>query len=164
LGNTTCSLVTSSTDITLTDCPPIINVGSILIGTQTGAMGVVTAMQRNGVNKFFDTFIQMHKYDATVLSGTFLNNELVSQGNNYGYVHHTEGTTNISIFITGMNQVFQANSTTIRGNTSGAQATITHAYKQEIEFGSGGIEYLENINPVTRQNTQSETFQILLNF
>jgi hypothetical protein len=137
----------------------------MIIGAQTGSLAVVNTIERNDVVKQFDTFIELYKYNATLTSGTFTINEKVFQGNNYGYIHHTEGSPpNISAFISGMNELFVANSTVIVGETSGAIASLSSRYNTEIVFGSGQVQYLENIDAVTRQATQSENFQIIINF
>lgn len=163
-SNCICSSITNNSVIIVTNCPPLINTGSLVIGGQSGAFGMVNTIQRNGVTKQFDTFIQLHKYIGTMISGAFINNEAVHQGNNVGYVHHVEGSTNITLYLSEMNVIFAANSTPIIGNTSGAQATLTSQYPQEVIFGSGAVEYIENITPVIRQNTQSETWQIVVEF
>jgi hypothetical protein len=55
-------------------------------------------------------------------------------------------------------------SDTFRGITSGAVATVTKVYQQELVYNSGDILYVENINPVTRANNQQETINIIFNF
>jgi hypothetical protein len=163
-ANCLCSGITNSTVLVVTNCPSSLTTGTNLIGTQSGATGRVVSMRRNSVVKGFDTFIQVYKYDTTLISGMFLANEQVVQGNNYGYVHHTEGTTNISIFISNMTKLFVANTTPISGVTSRALATLTKRYNPEVIFGSGTVQYVENLEMIDRANTQSESFQIALTF
>ena len=163
-ANCLCSGITNSTVLVVTNCPPTITTGTNLIGTQSGATGRVVSIRRNSIVKGFDTFIQVYKYDTTLISGTFLDNEQVVQGNNYGYVHHTEGTTNISIFISNMTKLFTANTMPISGITSKALATLTKRYNPEIMVGSGTVQYVENLEMIDRANTQSESFQIALSF
>jgi hypothetical protein len=163
-GNGYCTSIINTTSIAISNVLPILDTGTEIIGSQSGTMAIINTVKRNGITKFFDTFIQMHKYDATLVSGTFLNNEVVAQGNNTGFIHHVEGSTNITVFLTNMSKIFQANSTNIIGQTSGAIATLTQAYTQEVVPLSGEVQYLENLEPVTRANTQSESFQIVMNF
>ena len=53
---------------------------------------------------------------------------------------------------------------TVTGSNSNATASINNVYEPEILFGSGDILYLENIDPVSRSNSQSETFKIILEY
>jgi len=164
-SNCYCSNIIDGVTIQVTNCAPVLHTLSMIIGAQTGSLAVVNTIERNDVVKQFDTFIELYKYNATLTSGTFTINEKVFQGNNYGYIHHTEGSPpNISAFISGMNELFVANSTVIVGETSGAIASLSSRYNTEIVFGSGQVQYLENIDAVTRQATQSENFQIIINF
>ncbi len=160
-ANCLVSNVTNSTVVTVTNCPPVLETGTVMIGIQSGTLAMVNFIKRNNVVKFFDTFIQLHKYDATSVSGSFIQSERVFQGNSYGYLHHVDGT---GMYLSEMTQTFQANTTNVRGETSGAIATLTKKYKRETMFGAGSIQYLENISPVTRANTQNETFQIVVHF
>ena len=159
-----CKSVANNTVITVTNCPPTLGPLSMVMGIESGAIGTLSNIKRNGVVKGFDTFIQMYKYDATSISGTFLNNEIINQGEEWGYVHHTEGTTNISLYLSNMSQVFQANATIVQGNTSGATAQIMTKYEPETIPSSGAVQHLENIAAVERANNQSETFKIIVNF
>lgn len=52
----------------------------------------------------------------------------------------------------------------ITGVQSAATAKLTGVQHPEIKDGSGEIIYLENISPVTRDNNQSETFRLIIEF
>jgi len=143
--------------------PPQLTNGVEILGSFSGATGTISAINRNGVVKGFDTFIQLYKYLATQVSGVFIQNEVVTQGGSTGYVHHVEGSGGITIYIDGMSYVFAVGQQIV-GQTSGAIATLNTMYPPELVPGAGHVQYVENISPVTRANTQSETFQIIMNF
>ena len=149
------------------------NVGGIFetdnqfIGTTTGSRAVVNSISRNGVAKDFDTFIGMFKYMATVTSGTYTQDEVVFEGvdlttstaNARLHSSNVDGGT-ATIYTTNNVGVF-SNTGTIEGNTSGATATITAKYNPEINYGSGDVIFLENIQAVARANNQTETLKLI---
>jgi hypothetical protein len=55
-------------------------------------------------------------------------------------------------------------SNTIHGASSEAIATINNKYTPELVFGSGEILYLENLESITRSNSQSETVKLIFEF
>ena len=52
----------------------------------------------------------------------------------------------------------------IDGTTSGAQVKILSTSLPEVVDGTGEVMYLENFSPVSRDNNQSETFRIIIEF
>ena len=163
-GNSVYANSINSTSFFVNNCTPTFLSGTYVIGAQSGAFGTVSSMVRNGVNEYFPTFIEMFKYNAVLNNGTFQPNEQVAQGNNTAYLFATTGSSNNIVmylsnfvggpFITGG----------VIGSNSGASANISTCYSPDILFESADILYLENINPVTRANTQNETFQIVWQF
>lgn len=156
--------VISSSNLTVTNTSVQFSTGNNVIGTQSGAIGTVSIITRNGVAKGFTTFIDLYTYSATITSGNFQTNEIITQGNTSGFLFSQVGSSNnVTLYVGNFTQepfiVGQ-----IIGNTSGAIAEITQCYAPELVYGSSDIKYLENIPTVTRQNNQSETFQIILNF
>lgn len=143
-----------------------------VIGETSGAFGVVSLVQRSGVTKGFDSFVQMYKYVGTPISGTFSSDESVFQSLTSSIndqfanaaFHSKTGTGATSkYFVT--NQIGQFNSgTNMIGSNSNAIALITNKYSPELIFGSGDIIYLENIEPVTRSNNNSQTIKFIFEF
>ena len=153
-----------TTQITITNCTPNFTSGTILAGQTYGAYGSISSLTRNGSTKFLNTFVELYKYNATLVSGTFQQNEEILQGNNTGYLFYANGTSGtIMMYMSNFNGGPFSNGT-ITGANSGAVASVTAEYSPEVLFGSADILYLENISPVTRENTQTETFQLILNF
>jgi hypothetical protein len=141
---------------------------AILVGNSSG--GYTNSIYYTVINdqtKGFDTFIEAYRYTGSVQSGTIQINDLVTQVSNIvsnAVLHSVQsigGVTNF--FMTNQNGIFNT-SNTIHAEPSGATATLTNKYLPEVVFGSGSIIYLENLDPITRSNTQTETFKLVFEF
>jgi hypothetical protein len=111
------------------------------------------------------------KYKGMVISGTFSNNESVYQILSDNTVSNASIcsviTNGASLELWVSNQVGTFNlgsSNTIIGANSGAVAYLTNAYSSEIEFSSGEIIYIENVEMINRANNQTETLQVYFEF
>ncbi len=160
--------VNTATEICLSNVAGTITVSDMVIGSNSGGRGIVNFVARNSVTKDFATFIQLYKYECTLDSGAFQENEVVYQtslATSNAFLHSAivDGG---SVTIYTSNQVGTfAVSGSIVGNTSGASATVTTRYEPELVFGSGEIMYIEDIeNPVTRQTDQSEAINTIFEF
>jgi hypothetical protein len=139
--------------------------GEILVGNSSGALATVNTVFRNGEPKTYDTFVNMYKYDGTVVSGTFDENEVVFQSGKSGLLHSSTTDGGITTIYTS-NQVglFTVGSDIVGAN-SGTALSPTVAYSPELVFNSGYILYVENTEEITRSsNTSSETFQFIFEF
>jgi len=137
--------------------------GDYVIGATSGAFGQVNVISRHGTTKAFTTFIQLDKFDITPISGTFTQDEVVFVGGIDQSNAILHSVNNGILYLT--NRVGEFLSTnTIIGSTSGAIALITNKYTPELVFGSGELIHLEYISPITRQNNQSESFKVILDF
>lgn len=161
-------IVTSSGSISVANVKGHVKDDGAIIGSISGAFSnSITSIEISDIAKQFDTFIGTYRYTGTVLSGTFQENETVVQLTNsvsnavLHSVQNLSGVTNF--FVTNQNGIFNT-SNTITGNTSGAVATLVDKYTPEIVFGSGRIIYLENLDPITRANNQSEVFKLIFEF
>lgn len=136
-----------------------------MLGSNSGSIGSINTITRNGVAEQFNTFVELYKVNATLLSGAFIQDEQLVQGSNTSFLFTVVGNSNnivmyISNIVGGAPVVGQQ----VVGANSGAQANITAAFVPDLIFGSSDILYLENISPVTRANNQEETFKIIFNF
>lgn len=161
--------VLTPTSLLLTNVVGIIASSDVLIGVSSGTRATVNTIARSGVTKNFNTFVQMYKYSGILTAGTFSNNEIVYQGNltNSNAVVHSvlNNGGDYTMYTTRQFGDFNVGSTnTIVGYTSGAILTPTADHVPELVIGSGDILYLENIEPITRSNTQSETIKIIMQF
>lgn len=151
--------------VDLTSVAGVFQTDDMIVGSRSGAVAYVNSVIRNTVSKGFETFNQMYKYEVDVKSLNFEEDEIVYQqeldvanavlqsmtnGNTVMYVTNQLGNFNVANDIIGV--------------TSGAVASVINKYSPELIFGSGSVLFLENIQPVTRQGDQTETFKIILDF
>ena len=162
-----CTNIISSNNIMVSNIAGVFSTGSTFIGSQTGAMCNVSSVSRSNISKFFNTFIQLYKYNITVSSGIFIEGEEVIQNStsSNGLLHSVES--NNTLYISNISSPFSlggGSNNSIVGSDSGAIATLNGYYQPELLVGQGNILYLENIEQVTRQNSQNEQFQLVFNF
>lgn len=135
-----------------------------VIGYTSNATANVTTFEINGSSKGFDTFDQRIKvtYSAPSIV-SFAEDEMVyqldpavsnavfhSMNNDYIYLTNIRGSVNTGAQLIGSN--------------SGAFATLLTKYPGDLVHGSGEVIYIENIDPQTRSNNQSEVIKIVLKF
>jgi hypothetical protein len=137
---------------------------NIVYGLSSQSSGNVTAISFNGVSKTGSTVNQLFYYGVTSVSGTFQEDEAVYASGATAYFHSGNSS---SIFVTNQNGLFYPGNT-VTGNSSGATAVLSSgsSYKYEGDFirGSGDVIYIENIEPISRSNTQSETIKLIVEF
>lgn len=73
------------------------------------------------------------------------------------------------MYLTNVKNIFQTVHSTdsdgiIVGQTSGAQFVLDNKYIGDIVPDTGKILYLENLNPIARANTKTETIKLLIEF
>lgn len=157
------SNVISTSELNISNLNIPFDTGSVLVGEQRGGMGVVDTFSRNGIEKTFDTFIQLYKYDIEIVSGNFEKNERIFQENSESYatfyIVRTEDSKTM-LYVKDLNGDFSLNKNII-GLDSGTIATITEKYNPELIFGSGDILFVENIDPITRVSNQTEIFKVV---
>lgn len=157
--------------VTLSNTIGIFSANDMIIGSITGSLATINSVSRSNVTKGFNTFIQLYKYETTLASGSFQENEKIYVGTSLAnqsanaivYSVIDNGGNDRTVYTSNQIGTFTVSSTIIGAN-SGATAVINSVYEPEILFGSGDILYLENIEPVSRSNTQSETFKIILEY
>lgn len=135
----------------------------VVTGNASGATGNVVGFEINNMLKDFETFDQRYRYTATINSGTFTEDEKVYQASldlangvfhssdsNYIYLTDVRGTINSG------NVLF--------GDTSSASANLTSVLPPDLVIGSGEVLYIENTDPITRSNNQTEVVKIIMKF
>ena len=137
---------------------------NIVYGLSSQSSGNVTAISFNGVSKTGSTVNQLFYYGITSTAGVFQEDEVVYASGATARFHSGNSS---SIFVTNQNGIFYPGNT-VTGNTSGATAVLSSgsSYKYEGDFirGSGDVIYIENIEPISRSNTQSETIKLIVEF
>lgn len=148
----------------------IFSVEDKVIGRDTGTLIIPDTIKRSNTEKNFDSYIQLYKYTVNVSSGTFDENEILYKGtsNNQtanGLIHSTINIDygEFDIYVSNQLGTFSLGDT-VRGLESSAVGIIEEIQYPELRFGSGEIIYLENIDPITRGNSQSESYKIYLEF
>lgn len=135
-----------------------------IVGTSSLSVGTVNTISRNDVTKNFSTFIQMYKYNATLVAGTFQVGEELLQDNSSAVLYSiTANGSNLEFFTTQQNGSFD-NITYVTGSNSAAQCLINKTYLPEVKYGTGDILYIENIETVTRELNETETYTLYFDF
>jgi hypothetical protein len=113
------------------------------------------------------------KYEGTLDNGTFAEDEFVYQDSALIFDRPearvyaaVEGGSIDFLYVTNVKNVWQTGTSNgvATGNTSEAQFTVTAKYEGELIPDSGEVLYIENISPVSRSNTQTETIKLILEF
>ncbi len=135
-------------------------------GVANVATANVFSYEINNTSKNFTTFDQRYKCVVNYISGTFQQDETVYQLDNESIiganaVFHSNDATFFTI--TNLRGVFNP-SEQIIGATSGAIANLQSIREPDLVRYSGEVIYIENIDPVSRSNTQTEQIKIVLKF
>lgn len=180
-------IVTSATesDLYLTDFSPTGWTSSLLlVGEQssctTSLNQLVTDDQRITINgRAYDQYkkyTQLTRLIGQLNTGTFAEDEEVTQDSAVSYsqpvayVHSfVENGSSDVLYITDVRNMFQAagesgSDGTVVGSSSGAQFTVSSKYNGDLVADSGEIMYLENLSPISRANSQTETIKLIIKF
>lgn len=135
-----------------------------IIGLDSGAYCLCNTTYISNENKGFNTFVNMYKYQGSLVSGTFQEDELIfqtTQASSNAILHSvSESGGQATMYVTNKYGDFNLNQN-IFGAISDSIMNITAEYEPEIVFKSGEILYIENLEPITRQSEQSETFKFI---
>lgn len=139
-----------------------------IIGNTSGSYGQINSVSRSDKVKGFDTFVGMYTYRVEMSTGTFSQNETVyyvDQAISNGYVHSIKnlGSGIYYVYVTNQLGIFNIGDT-ISGANSGAEGVILNKYGPEIHYNSGEILYIENLESITREDDQTETFKLIYEF
>lgn len=141
-----------------------IHQNDLVVGTRTGATGIVDHLSRGGVVKGFNTFVGMDLFIANTLVGAFQQNETVTGPNSSAALHSaTSNGGNRWMYVSNAVGPWTP-STTITGSNSGATAIVQTKYGPEIKHGSGEILYLENTTAANVTASNTLHFEVILTF
>lgn len=119
----------------------------------------------------FVTFSQLTKLAGTIDSGTFSEDEVITQDSAVTYAQPSarvfaavEAGTTDYLYVTNVQNVWGTGAANgvATGQTSDAQFTVSNKYDGELVPGSGQVLYIENFSPISRSITQSETIKLIL--
>lgn len=175
----------SAGEIFVTDLNPHRLTGRVdLVGSQSSTTSEVdqgaaaseriTINGRNADN--YKYFTQLTRFVGNLTTGTFFEDETVTQDS--AVIHaqpsakfhsFVENGTTDEFFVTNVENVFQTEASedsdgVITGSNSAAQFVVTAKFNGDLVPDSGEIVYLENLSPISRANTQTETIKLILKF
>ena len=143
----------------------------------TGATSNATANVAAITSQITTTFDQRYKYTITLTdSGTnglgFIEDEEVKQNEGLAteanaFIHVANSTT---VFLTNKKGNFELSDSalgvvrTITGQTSAAVGKLETYTGPDLVKGCGELIYLENLQPISRANNQSETVKLIIEF
>jgi len=143
----------------------------------TGATSNATANVAAITSQITTTFDQRYKYTITLTdSGTnglgFIEDEEVKQNEGLAteanaFIHAANSTT---VFLTNKKGNFELSDSalgvvrTITGQTSAAVGKLETYTGPDLVKGCGELIYLENLQPISRANNQSETVKLIIEF
>ena len=153
----------SGSTLRLSNVTGTFTTGQIVTGATSNATANVSSYEINNITKNFDTFDQRAKYTYDTITGTFQADETVYQSDisttnavfhsvdsNYIFLTDERGTLNASLDLI--------------GNTSSATANVTSKLPPDLVIGSGEVLYIENTDPISRSNNQTEVIKIIMKF
>lgn len=148
-----------------TDISGIPFANTLIAGYNSSAAATIESIAINGrtvpAGNPFNTFDQRWRYTVSTTSGEFIEDEKVFTSNvaiQNAFVHETN-----SSFVAVTNKYGDIGET-LTGTQSGAIANVESFLIPDIVPNSGRVIYIENTEPFTRANNQSETFKIVLEF
>jgi hypothetical protein len=151
----------------LSNVEPKFYTGSKIIGSESGAWANISAININDKSynswNFFDNRIKIN-YSSS--AGVIPEDSLVYQtsiADSNAYFHSSNSS---FIFLTNEKGTITANPNQLlySGNSAASYTLGSTRYEPDIVESSGKVLYVENILPVTRSNTQSEVFRVVLDF
>ena len=170
-----------SVSISLTDVNPVgLELSSYLLGEVSFSSARISNTQPNiRVNgrdaDEFNAFNQLTTFVGSFTSTVdFIEDEFLIQDTDdidtspTARVHSyrdNPGSANDYLYVTNVSNVFDlTGAAVIRGLTSNAYFDARYKYNGEIVPDSGEILYLENLKPITRDEKQTETVKLILEF
>lgn len=139
---------------------------SLLIGSNSYATAYVNNYTISGQTKSTTTFNQLSSYIGTLVFGTFTSDELVVQPTTLSnaYFHSIQTVSGVTtMFLYNETGIFNLNESII-GQQSGATFNVTNKYEGDIVPGSGQVIYIENFEPITRNDIESEQIKVVVEY
>jgi hypothetical protein len=162
--------------VILTDATSTFRSNDYLIGAETGVFAQANVVTINSATKTFGTYVGAYTYVGTLDQGTFTPDEVVYQiGNpsaNARFHSYTPdaNTGGYRFYTTNQYEVFNTagggplGSNQIKGEVSGAIATLTNKYLPDLVYGSGDVIYIEYGDSITRTDENTESFKLVFTF
>jgi hypothetical protein len=153
--------------ISMSNAEPKFVTDKYVIGEGSGGWGKVTAISVNEKSyNNWSTFDNRTRISYTSMGGAVAEDAKVYQASislSNAYYHSSNST---YVFLTSEKGTINADPTDplIVLNTGTTINLGSVKYQPDLVKGSGELMYIENLNPISRSNTQSETIRIILSF
>lgn len=143
-----------------------------LVGDESFCTSVVNVaaaipVSINGRNpNSFNTFTQLTKFVGSLSSGSFIEDEIVTQDSALSYsqpVARFHSGNSTVMYVTDANNIFEVGEV-ITGANSDATFIVSAKYDGELTKDSGQVMYVEHLSPISRSDTQTETVKLILEF
>jgi hypothetical protein len=153
----------SGSTLRLTDVNGTFDNGKIVTGAVTNATANVTSFEINNMLKNFNTFDQRVRFGYTSTTGTPVEDETIYQTSISTANAKFHSSDSNYVFLTDERGILNAANTLI-GVTSSAQISINSKLPPDLVIGSGEVLYIENTDPISRSNNQTEVIKIIMTF
>lgn len=151
----------------LSNTTPKFSIGRNIIGGSSGAWANVTAINI-GEKSFgsWQTFDNRTRISYTANTGAFSNDATVYQTStslSNAFFHSANST---FVFLTSEKGPINADPATAlqSANGAGSYTLGSTRYEPDLVKGAGEVVYIENKEPITRSNSQSEAIRVVLQF
>ena len=158
-------VITESTPstVSLSNVAGIFITDQIITGSTSGASANAISYVINGEAKNFNTFDNRHRYTYSSGTGSFVTDEKIYQLDvaiANAYYHSNDAN---YYYLTDLRGVINSGNT-ITGVNSNATAILSTHIVPDIVEGSGEVLYIENVDPIERSASQSESIKLILKF
>ena len=158
-------VITESTPstVSLSNVAGIFITDQIITGSTSGASANAISYVINGEAKNFNTFDNRHRYTYSSGTGSFVTDEKIYQLDvaiANAYYHSNDAN---YYYLTDLRGVINSGNT-ITGVNSNATAILSTHIIPDIVEGSGEVLYIENVDPIERSASQSESIKLILKF
>jgi hypothetical protein len=153
----------TTTTLSLSNVTGIFVTNKIVTGNSSGATANAISYVINDQVKDFNTFDNRQRYTYTAGSGSFQEDEKVYQLDvavANAYYHSNDAS---YYYLTDLRGVLNTGNTLI-GVNSGASIQLNSHLPSDIIEGSGEVLYIENVDPIDRAASQSESIKLILKF
>lgn len=167
--------VSYSSTAGLTDSLKIVGEESHCTSVVNTAAALPVAVNGRAPNNF-NTFTQLTMFAGVLQAGSFITDETVTQDSAITYAEPNAKVYSITdtgstdyLYLTNVRNTFQTSGSPdsdgiVVGANSQATFVVSAKYDGDLIPDSGDILYIENLSPISRSNSQSETVKLILSF
>lgn len=157
----------ASTLVRLTNVDGVFAVNNAILGSTSNTTATTTAVNISGFDKTFDTFDQRLRMSITLNTPQeFIENDKIVQRQSYANAYiESANTTVVGVTVVrGTFNTSDINDDFSISGTNGATANVNAIVYPDLKKNSGEILYIENVEPIQRSSTTSETIKLNVSF